>query len=127
MYQFRLYNNHEIETLKRDLALYKRAIESSKKNKNIENELIKRKFFKNKGEWKSMEEIYQNKINGYEKNERKISAQIHAVNYSIEQLKNDIQSIKSEVKELRAHELLEKIDQVLGKTDIELDGVKNQV
>lgn len=134
MYQFRLYNSREIEKLNHDLEVYKKAAESKDANDSIkytemkqELELLKRKVLKDKGEMRIMKETYQSKINSYELKEQKLAKQIQAVNYSMEQLKNDVQTIKGEVKELRAHELLEKMDEVLGKTDNELNGVKEQI
>ncbi|SHN07093.1 hypothetical protein [Gracilibacillus kekensis] len=134
MYQYKLYNNQEIEKLHNELEVYKKVVESRDADQSIlywqtkhELEELKQKIQKNKGEMKVMEESYHNQLRDYADKEKKISSQIHAIHHSIQQLKKDVQTIRGEVKELRINELLEKINQVIGETNIDLDEVKEQV
>ncbi|MGN8645710.1 hypothetical protein ACTNEO_08560 [Gracilibacillus sp. HCP3S3_G5_1] len=134
MYQYRLYNYEEVEKLKRDLDVYKKAIETWNEDDFIlymetqeDVEAMKEELANYKGEMKAMEETYQKQTEHYEQKEQKMAAQIHAINHSIQQLKKDVHSIKDDVKEIRINELLEKIDQIIGNTDTELQEVKKKI
>ncbi|MDX8046613.1 hypothetical protein SH601_11530 [Gracilibacillus sp. S3-1-1] len=134
MYQYKLYNNEEIEKMNRDLNRYKKALQdwqNTDTNHYLkareEVEEINREFVKYKGEMKVMEDTYQKKIENYEQKEQKIATQIHAINHSIQQLKKDVHSIQEEVKELRITELLEKMEQLVEHTDTETQAVKKEI
>ncbi|GAE92693.1 hypothetical protein JCM21714_1704 [Gracilibacillus boraciitolerans JCM 21714] len=134
MYQYKLYNYQDIEKLNRELEVYKKVVESRNVGNSIsywetkqELEVLKQKLQKNKGEMKVMEQSYQNQIKDYVDKEQKISHQINAIHHSIQQLKKDVTTIKGEVKELRVNELLEKINQVIGHTNLDLNDENKQV
>ncbi|MEC5424240.1 hypothetical protein QGM71_12135 [Virgibacillus sp. C22-A2] len=135
MYQYKLYNSREIDKLKEDLEVYKQTLvtmESSNlldKYLQLQRELyeIKLKFSKFKGEMKTMEESYQEKIAEYERQDQRNSIQTQTINDSLNQLKQDVTSIKGEMKEIRVTELLEKMKLVSNRMDNSLAIGKSQI
>lgn len=135
MHQYKLYNSVEIEKLKQDMEVYKQTLETMKSSNSLDKFLqlqrelyeLRLKFSKFKGEMKAMEENYQEKIVGYERQDQKNSTKIQTINDSLNQLKQDVTSIKGEIEEMPVTELLQKMNLVINRSDDNLTTVKNQI
>lgn len=135
MYQFKLYNVNEIENLKQRLEDYKQHLESTITSKTSNNypELhqalneSKEKNIRLKGELKRMEMHYQEQINRYEQQATNITTKLESIDDSINQLKYDISQIKGEVNGFHFQELINKLNQLIVKTDENLLKIKRDL
>ncbi|WP_211742199.1 hypothetical protein [Ornithinibacillus massiliensis] len=126
---------NEIENLKQRLEDYKQHLESTITSKTSNNypELhqalneSKEKNIRLKGELRRMETHYQEQINRYEQQAKNITAKLESIDDSISQLKYDISQLKGEVNGFQFQELINKLNQLIVKTDENLLTIKRDM